>query len=276
MKDKTTAALLALFFGWFGIHRFYLRQPGLGVVYIFLLFVFGISFLLGVIDAIVFLAMDQKEFDRRYNEHDYRRSHDRYERRTVQRDYTKDHHRRPQQAAAQRHAQSLPANVQVPERQRVNPYKQSGIRKYKDFELEDAIEDFKKGLEINPRDVALHFNIACAYSLTEQVDLAYAHLDKAVALGFTDLDRIRTHDDLAFVRIQPQFDAFAEAGFRLVQKTEKIQSASQSPEKHGISGTQEQPMDDLLLTQLKRLSELRDKGLITEHEFAAEKNKLMR
>jgi TM2 domain-containing membrane protein YozV len=267
MKDKTTAALLALFLGWFGIHRFYLRQPGLGVLYIFLAFVFFISAILGIIDAIVLLAMDQAEFDRRYNDQRVPGQYDRYRRRDVQRDYQRERStgRYVQQ---QQGGRRPPVNTQVPERQKINPFKQSGIKKYKEFELEEAIQDFEKGLQINPKDIALHFNIACAYSLTEKADKAYFHLDKAVEYGFSDFDKIRTHDDLAYVRIQPQFDDFAAAGFRLNKKPVQQPSETTPPE--------QEPQNDKLLAQLKRLAELRDKGLITETEFVAEKQKLMR
>jgi len=146
----------------------------------------------------------------------------------------------------------------------VNPYKQSGIKKYKDFDLEAAIEDFKKGLEIDPNDISLNFNIACAYSLTEQVDLAYQHLSKAVENGFKDFEKIKTHDDLAYVRIQPQFEEFETNGFRLIEQLQL-----DAPKEDLLS-------DDLLLSQLKRLAELKEKGLITEKEFDIEKRKLMR
>ena len=266
MKDKTTAALLALFLGMFGIHRFYLRQPGLGILYFFLFFFGFVSIVLGIIDAIVLLAMDQEEFDRRYTEKEGAGQHDRYRRRAVRPDY-----RRARETRHTGHGTPPSRNVHVPERTRANPFIQSGIKKYKDFELEEAIEDFKKGLEINPKDIALHFNIACAYSLTEQTEKAYYHIDKAVEYGFSDFEKIRTHDDLAFVRIQPQFDDFAAANFRLVEQSKPQEKPDSAP-----ASDSGEPPDDKLLSQLKRLAELRDKGLITEHEFIAEKEKLMR
>lgn len=271
MKDKTTAALLALFLGAFGVHRFYLRQPGLGILYIFLSFMplfflrLPVSALLGIIDSIVLFSMDEKEFDRRYNEGPGGREYDRYQRRRTQRrDYQRPSYSNRRRSTQARESQRKSTSTRVPERTRVNPYKQSGIKKYKDFDLDGAIEDFTKGLEINPKDIALHFNIACAYSLTEQVDKAYFHIDKAVQLGFKDFDKIKTHDDLAYVRIQPQFDAFVENGFRL-EKTPQLDA----PKENLLD-------DDALLSQLKRLEELKNKGLLTENEFLAEKNKLMR
>ena len=33
MKNKTTAALLVLFLGWLGVHKFYLGRAGSGIAY---------------------------------------------------------------------------------------------------------------------------------------------------------------------------------------------------------------------------------------------------
>ena len=157
-------------------------------------------------------------------------------------------------------------------KRRANPFKKSGIRKYKEFDLEDAIEDFKKGLEIEPEDIALHFNIACAYSLTEQKEMAYSHISQAVKFGFKDFEKINTHDDLAYVRIQPEFDKFKEDGY-LLEETKKIEEKATNRKEEK---TEETITDDVLLSQLNKLAELRKKGLLSEEEFAMERKKLLR
>lgn len=66
MKDKTAAALLAFFLGGIGVHRFYLNQVGLGFLYLLFSWTF-IPFIVAFIDFIVFLAMDKRSFDHKYN-----------------------------------------------------------------------------------------------------------------------------------------------------------------------------------------------------------------
>lgn len=261
MRNKTAAGILALLLGWAGIHRFYLGQTGLGILYFFLMFI-GVSFVLGLIDAVVFFGMSEEEFDRKYN--------------AQQGMVPPIYHRRTQQGypppIQRQRGRPGPQvrNMKVPKREVQNPHKVEGIKKYKDFDLDGAIADFKKGLEMQPKDIALHFNLACAYSLTEQVDLAYAHLDRAVALGFTDFDKIKTHDDLAFVRIQDRWEAFMQNGFQL-------KTTSVAPPTNVSDPPQQLPaQDDQLLAQLKRLAELRDRGLLSEQEFDMERRKLTR
>jgi len=277
MKDKNVAGILALFFGWIGIHRFYLGQVGLGILYA-LLFWSGISAVLGIIDAIVFFSMDKDAFDIKYNRRFYRAQRrrdtdfdrqqyrrERWERRqatkrthngeaaATQRSHRE--HRQPEN----RHQYRRPSPRKA---QRPNPYKSSGIRKYKEYDYDGAIADFNKALEIAPKDIAVHFNLACAYSLNEQTPKALYHLDKAVLFGFDDFKRIKEHDALAFIRIQPEFEEFEANNFRLIAQLEA-------------------PKEDLLdtasdlLEQLKKLGELREKGLLTDEEFSAQKKKLL-
>jgi TM2 domain-containing membrane protein YozV/ribosomal protein L40E len=64
-KSKLAAALFALFLGSFGIHKFYLRRVGLGILYLLLCWTF-IPAVLGFIDAILLLIMSDDDFNRKY------------------------------------------------------------------------------------------------------------------------------------------------------------------------------------------------------------------
>ena len=155
-----------------------------------------------------------------------------------------------------------PAKVPKP-RKRPNPYKKSGVEKYKEYDYDGAIEDFKKALEIDQNDIPTHFNIACAYSLTEDKEKAFYHLDKAIENGYKDFDKIQSHDAFAFIRIQDDFEDFVKNGYRL-NKNQKA------------SANGENMPDADLLEKLKKLAELRDTGILTEEEFLTQKEKLLR
>ena len=81
-------------------------------------------------------------------------------------------------------------------------------------------------------------------------------------MGFNDFNRIDTHDALAYVRIQPQWEEFKSNGYTLRKKLE-------APRENLLD-------NDLLLQQLQKLNELKEKGLITEKEFIEQKTKLIR
>ena len=264
MKDKNVAAIFALFFGSLGLHRFYLRQTGLGILYL-VFFWTAIPALISLIDAIVFFSMDKDEFDYKYNRRfvhpDYQRYNtdfDRRERRFRQEaEYRQEQRRRREERMAKRR-EARPAP-----RRKSNPYKASGISKFKEFDYEGAIEDFKKALSIEAKDIAVHFNLACAYSLTEESDNAFFHLSKAVEYGFVDFKKIQEHDALAYLRIQDEFESFKKNGYRLnVEPTQKNEN--------------DVTTNSNLLEQIKQLGELKEKGLLTEEEFEIQKKKLLR
>jgi TM2 domain-containing membrane protein YozV len=66
VKDKNTAALLALLLGGLGFHKFYLGQTGAGIVYFIFCWTL-IPAVVGFLEFIVLLAMRQTDFDRRFN-----------------------------------------------------------------------------------------------------------------------------------------------------------------------------------------------------------------
>lgn len=257
MKDKNAAGILALFLGWLGIHRFYLGQAGLGVLYLVFCW-FPLIWLVAFVDAIVLLSMDQQRFDEKFNrKRDFalRPNHPDFERDA----YVDNRHKQTtQQKKTQAHTPVVPPVT------RANPHKQSGLEKFKDFDYAGAIEDFNKSLEIAPQDIATHFNLACVYSLTEVADKAFYHLDKAVALGFRDFQKIKEHHALAFLRIQKDYDNFEENGFRLSLDNKKADARPNLLESRPD-----------LLDQLKKLASLREQGLLTEQEFVDQKKRLL-
>ncbi len=264
MKNKFVAAFLAFFLGVMGVHRFYLGQRFLGILYFFIFFagifismeehepmpIIALPAILGFIDSILLAVMPQDDFDDKYNK---KRKKEREQR----------HHEE---------RQALPATTPI--RHTTADYKKNGIEKFRDFAFEEAIMDFKKVLEIIPNDAATHFNIACCYSILEQKEAALQHLDQAVANGFTHFEKIQSHDALSFLRTQPEFDAFVKNDYRLDAPV-KIKTEKQEPPP--LPTTEEKPLTlpDDLLDQIIQLGELRNKGVLTEEEFAVQKEKIL-
>jgi TM2 domain-containing membrane protein YozV len=292
MKKRKTATILALLTGFLGIHRFYLGQPGLGVVYI-LLTVFSVGILpliLGLVDAAMFATMKDEIFDLKYNRQPYQRGDRRFERESTSRTRRKqrddrymDRKRRQDREVLKRRTQTRTSSRTAPSRRapkvntsRANPYKQSGVQKFKDYDYDGAISDFHKAIEISPRDVATHFNLACAYSLNEKTSDSIHHLKQAISFGYNNFDNIRNHDALAFLRIQPEYESFEASGFQLntAQEQQTRSTTEQTPAQQQAPSAPP-PQEDNLLEQLKKLAELRQKGLLTTEQYAVEKRRLL-
>ncbi|HFC00450.1 MAG TPA: TM2 domain-containing protein, partial [Phaeodactylibacter sp.] len=90
MKKKGTTALLALMFGLFGVHRFYLGQRLKGFLQVILFMitmiitieedapVIFIPAIIGFIDAVLFYVMPEEEFDEKYNQRYLRADEERH------------------------------------------------------------------------------------------------------------------------------------------------------------------------------------------------------
>ena len=268
MKSKYTAAVLAFFLGMFGTHRFYLGQRFLGILYGFIFFVCmmimfeerqpAIMFpvILAFVDSVLLAVMPQEEFDERYN------------RRKTRRQRFNDNNYREELPPSSHKSLNQPTLAEL---------KKSGIEKFREYDFGSAVEVFLAALKIQPNDAATHFNLACSYSILEQKEEAFIHLQGAVDNGFKQFEKIDTHDALAYLRAQPEFDVFVKNGYQ-VQEQQPVAETPVPPKAEAAPEMpKEEPLvlQDDLLDQIIRLGELRDKGILTEEEFAKQKEKIL-
>lgn len=252
-KKKWVAALLALLFGIFGAHRFYLEQRNLGFLHLGFFFLaafiipgldelLGIPAIIGFIDFIAFLTMPKATFDDKYNKAAVEETKAALE----------------QQDAQARHPKQIL-------KEQFEQYRQKGEEAYRDYDYEGAIEYLIKAIEIKYDDPEAHFLLACCYSVNEEVEKALSHLDVAVAFGLDDSERIRSHGDLSFLRVQPAFQAFQQNGFRLVKELPPAGSEWLDPDDSGEAG---------LLEQLNQLQRLWQSGELSDKEYQLRQEEL--
>ncbi|NNE29270.1 MAG: hypothetical protein HKN16_06520 [Saprospiraceae bacterium] len=219
--------------------------------------------------------MDTQKFDRRYNMdsevRDFSRdSYQRYVRR--KQEFRRQKATPLRERRAQPRPRHRPTERIKPSNTRLRALIQTGKSHYDDYDFFEAIAQWEKALELSPGHVAVHYNLACAYSLTEQADKSFFHLDQAVRSGFKDFAKLKDQDALAFLRIQDDFDAFQANGFRLADNETPPPKPVEKPKEEAPRSLLQNPN---LLEQLKELGELRDRGLLTQEEFLAEKKKLL-
>ena len=65
-RERWIAVLLAVFLGWFGAHKFYLGQPGWGVIYL-LFSETGIPEFIALFESIYYLLLGYDGFHAKYN-----------------------------------------------------------------------------------------------------------------------------------------------------------------------------------------------------------------
>lgn len=298
MKSRTTAIILAIFLGGLGIHKFYLRDAGTGIFYIMLSFIgaslkFPISTILGWIDAFRLITMSEKYFDKKYNggarnarsrgrrdSRDYverdnrsrRRSNRAYETRSAREYNNRSRSRNTPPPVRDDRNSSYKRKKKVI---KDNPFKTSGIKRLDNFELDLAEVDLNRALELSPDDMDIHIALGRLYSIEENVNKSMFHISKAVRLGYTDFNHIRTADGFAFLRLSDKFEEFEESGFRAVRVSSEPQEERKEKTREAVTPPENDLLqDDLLLSQLNKLKELRNKGIISEKEFEEERIKL--
>ena len=63
IKSKVAAAILAILFGTFGVHKFYLGQSGAGILYLLFCWT-GIPSVVGFIEGIVYLCSNEENWQK--------------------------------------------------------------------------------------------------------------------------------------------------------------------------------------------------------------------
>lgn len=75
---------------------------------------------------------------------------------------------------------------------------------------EAMIETCRKGVELLPDDPTWHYNLACSLAYLKRKDECLDELEKAIDLGFRDVDRIRKDSDLRQLSGNRRFDDLLE------------------------------------------------------------------
>ncbi len=71
----------------------------------------------------------------------------------------------------------------------------------------DGLEVDRRLVAILPENPVAHYNLACSLAQLDEREPALAALEKAVALGYRDLDFMAKDPDLSAVRKEPRFKA---------------------------------------------------------------------
>ena len=268
MKNKIVAAILALFFGVLGVHRFYLGRKFWGIMHLML---FAATFtltvnkvgpfiiapaILGFIDAVLFFVMPQEDFDDKYNAKYLRKKQRRQE---EWYSYYEEQEEEPRTKKSRKKQQR--ENMEA-------LFNKIGFDKFRSGDFAGAADAFRDALEQSADSPMIHYHLACTFSMLHDAPSGFEHLEKAVDRGFSDFAKLEKHAALHYLRLQPEYAKFVANGYR--RRPIPAESAD-TPTTHS-SPSAESPT---VVDELFQLGELMEKGLISEAEFSREKQRLL-
>ena len=89
-------------------------------------------------------------------------------------------------------------------------YMKEAKKHFQSFDLDDAELAFRKIMAVHPDDGEPLFYLACIASLREEKELGFELLKEALGKGLKGKERILSADQLAYLRIQPEFEAMLQ------------------------------------------------------------------
>jgi len=102
-------------------------------------------------------------------------------------------------------------------------------------EYKKAISSFEKMIEFWPENFHAHYYIACIYAKQNQRVKSVAWLQKAIAKGYDDWDRIRIDENLKNIRKTPYYQQIIKERWsvRLSQVREDVNRGGSFSRRHG-------------------------------------------
>jgi len=141
---------------------------------------------------------------------------------------------------------------------KVSDLSSTGIIFLRRGQFEDALQTFRQAYELDRTNQATCFNLGVTYSLMENAEESFLFLQKAVENGYHDFDNIKTNQNLSYIHSHPAYPAFVSGGFRLAPGATIVNQ----PETDNVAA-------------LEKLANLKDRGLLSDEEFQAEKQKIL-
>ena len=186
MKKRETAALFAFLLGGLGVHKFYLNQIALGIVYVIFCWTF-IPAIIALIEGIVLLTMSDQEFNAKYNISENGQGY---------------------------------STMQTVGGQNANAVVQELLNKstfyYNSGDYEASVSILKRVAALQPYNNLTYYNIACMYSLTKDSGNCLRSLQTAIGYGYSNFPKLSVDKDLEWMRKQPEYELFVKNGYQLI------------------------------------------------------------
>ncbi|MBL7961821.1 hypothetical protein JNL27_16425, partial [bacterium] len=89
------------------------------------------------------------------------------------------------------------------------------LMKVKSEDYDGAISNLTDALSYEPSSAKTNYNLACIYSLKKDKNRAFFHLQKTIELGYVNFEKLRTEENLSYLRSSPEYQTFVLNGYKV-------------------------------------------------------------